>query len=229
MGGQPARGPKIGSIKTRNSILSHRNIFVINGRVAVVTMYDKSQKRRGKSRYVFRCLPDVLSQLTAQYLVYVLPFSRVVGRRTSDFLFGDEQGPWIKNQLSVAIAVVTAKHLGVRLTASGWRQVAIAIGNEHLRKASQLWGQDDPDNNDEGVAVAAGDDDAEVERNLFQHILVQQAAHGTQVAQHHYAIDGDFLSHLGPDLVNIYSQASRAWHSFLHLESRGGGQWRLSQ
>jgi hypothetical protein len=51
---------------------------VINGRVAVVTTYDKSRKRRGKTEYVFRCFPDQLSQIIAQYLVYVLPFIRVV-------------------------------------------------------------------------------------------------------------------------------------------------------
>ena len=39
------------------------------------------------------------------------------------------------------MAVVTAKHLGVRLTVSSWRHVAIAIGDEHLRKASRIWRQ----------------------------------------------------------------------------------------
>lgn len=62
-GGQPARSPEIGSIKVRNSATSSRNLFVINGRVAVVTTYDKSRKRRGKTEYVFRCFPDQLSQM----------------------------------------------------------------------------------------------------------------------------------------------------------------------
>ena len=60
-GGQPARGPEIGTITIRNSATSNRNIFVINGRVAVVTIYDKCQKRRGQVEYVFRCFPDRLS------------------------------------------------------------------------------------------------------------------------------------------------------------------------
>jgi hypothetical protein len=53
MGGQPARSPEIGSIKVRNSVTSSRNIFIINGRVAVVTTYDKARKRRGKTEYVY--------------------------------------------------------------------------------------------------------------------------------------------------------------------------------
>jgi superfamily II DNA helicase RecQ len=218
IGGQPARSPEIGSIKVRNSITSNRNIFVINGRVAVVTTYDKSLKRRGKVEYVFRCFPDQLSQVIAQYLVYVLPFSRVIEKTKGDFLFADEHGPWIKDQLSVAVAVATAKHLGVRLTVSGWRHVAIAIGDEHLRKASRIWKQDQEE--EEGEAVE-GESDGEVEQSLFEHILVRQSAHSKQTADLRYAIDGAFLNRLGPDLVSAYSQASRAWHAFLHLESRG--------
>jgi len=217
MGGQPARSPEIGSIKVRNSVTSSRNLLVINGRVAVVTTYDKSLKRRGKIEYVFRCFPDQLSQVIAQYLVYVLPFSRVVEKTKGDFLFADERGPWIQDQLSGEVAVATAKHLGVRLTVSGWRHVAIAIGNEHLRKASRIWKQDQEE---EGEAVE-GESDGEVEQSLFEHILVRQSAHGKPTADLRYAIDGAFLNRLGPDLVSAYSQASRAWHAFLYLESRG--------
>jgi hypothetical protein len=56
---------------------------------------------------------------------------------------------------------------------------------------------------------------------LFEHILVRQSAHSRQMAAGHYAIDGAFLNRLGPDLVSAYSQASRAWHAFLQLESTG--------
>lgn len=62
-GGQPARSPKLGTIKLQNSATSSRNIFIINGRVAVVTTYNKSQKRCGKTEYIFRCFPDQLSQI----------------------------------------------------------------------------------------------------------------------------------------------------------------------
>jgi len=113
MGGQPARSPEIGSIKVQNSVTSSRNIFVINGRVAVVTTYDKARKRQGKTEYIFRCFPDQLSQVIAQYFVYVLPFSQVVEKTKGDFLFATEHKPWIKDQLSGAVAVATAKHLGV--------------------------------------------------------------------------------------------------------------------
>lgn len=218
-GGQPARSPELGTIKVQNSVTSSRNVFIINGRVAVVTSYDKAQKRRGKTEYIFRCFPDQLSQIITQYLVYVLPLTRVLAKTKGDYLFADEHGPWVKDQLSEAVAVATMKHVGVRLTSSGWRHVAIAIANEHLRKASRIWKQDH-DKNDEGMAVA-DDSDGEVEQSLFEHILIRQSAHGQKTADLHYAVDGAFLNRLGPDLVNVYSQASRAWHAFLELPSQG--------
>ena len=57
----------------------------------MVTTYDKSRKRRGKTEYVFRYFPDRLSQILVQYLVYVLPFTRVVLKTKGDFLFAVEK------------------------------------------------------------------------------------------------------------------------------------------
>ena len=218
-GGQPARGPEIGSIKVVNNIFSARGIYVINGRAVFVTTYDKAQKRRGKTEYILRYLPDTISQILVKYLIYILPFSRVVGQRESDYLFADEHGPWAGEQLSRAVAVATTKHLGVRLTVCGWRQVAIAIANEHLGRVGKMWEQDDQDEDEEAVADAG--DEAEEELNIFEHILVRQSAHGHRVASRHYAINGAFLNTLGPALIAAYSQASRAWHVLLELKSDG--------
>src|SRR5271163_180968 len=77
IGGQPARGPELGSIKISNGMFSARNIYIINGRMCFLTMYDKARKRRGNTEYIIRCLPDELSQVLVQYLVYVSPFARV--------------------------------------------------------------------------------------------------------------------------------------------------------
>ncbi|KFY25538.1 hypothetical protein V493_04595 [Pseudogymnoascus sp. VKM F-4281 (FW-2241)] len=56
--GQPSRGPELGSIKVYNSQYSARNIVVLNGRVAIITMYDKARRRRGNIEYILRYLPD---------------------------------------------------------------------------------------------------------------------------------------------------------------------------
>lgn len=61
--GQPARGPEIGLIKVSNSIYSARNIYVINGRLYILTIYNKAWKWRGNTEYIVRFLPDKLSQI----------------------------------------------------------------------------------------------------------------------------------------------------------------------
>ena len=51
---------------------------------------------------------------------------------------------------------------------------------------------------------------------------MRQAGHGLRVARAHYAVDGAFLSKLGPELLWEFQRASLAWHELLKLESLGG-------
>lgn len=171
--GQPGRGPEVGSLKTSNSIYSARNIYVINGRVGLVTTYDKAQKRRGNTEYIVRFLPDEDSQLVVQYLVFVRPFARALDQRESEWLFGDLQGPWAGEQLSRELAKATSKHLSARLTVSGWRHVAIGIAVRHLTKASKTWELEGEGEEEEEEEFAEGDDEEELEENIQSHIIVR--------------------------------------------------------
>ena len=92
----------MGSIKISNSMFLAWNIYIINGRMCFLTMYNKAWKRRGNTKYIVWCLPDELSQVLAQYLVYVSPFAQVLplDRQESKYLFRDVQGPWVGEELS---------------------------------------------------------------------------------------------------------------------------------
>jgi hypothetical protein len=136
-----------------------------------LTMYDKTRKRRGNTEYIIRCLPDQLSQVLVQYLVYVSPFARALDRRESEYLFGDARGPWAGEELSRELSDVTKKRLGVRLTVSAWRHVAIGIATRHLMRASRTWEKDDDD--EERHEFAQGDDQEELELDTFRHVMVR--------------------------------------------------------
>ena len=230
-GGQPARGPELGSIKVSNSIYSARNLYVMNGRMCFLTTYDKAQRRRGNTEYIVRFLPDEVSQILAKYLVYVRPFARVLEKvrpstqlsdqRESEYLFNDERGPWAGEELTRELSDTTTKHLGVRLTVSGWRHVAIGIAVRHLMRIGKMW--EDDKTEEEEDDFAEGEDDDELELATFQHIVIRQSGHGARVARSHYAIDGAFLHRLGPELLTVYEQASVAWHGLLGLKSEGAG------
>jgi hypothetical protein len=172
-GGQPARGPELGSIKVSNSIYSARNIYIINRRVCFLTMYDKARKRRGNTEYIIRCLPDKVGQPLVQYLAFVRPFARALDRRESEYLFGDAKGPWAGEELSRALGRETRKHLGVRLTASAYRQVAIGIATRKLMRASKTWEKDNEDAEDGADDFAEGDDEEELELDTFRHVMVR--------------------------------------------------------
>ena len=122
-GRQPARGPEIGSIKVSyyiytnlytnpffqvfNSIYSARNLYVLNGRMCFLTTYDKAQRRRGNTEYIIRCLPDKISQILIQYLVYVRPFARALDQRETEYLFASLQGPWAGEELKFVLSQIT--------------------------------------------------------------------------------------------------------------------------
>lgn len=140
-------------------------------------MYDKTRRRRGNTDYIIRCLPDELSQVLVQYLVYVRPFARALplDRRETEYLFGDMRGPWAGQELTEALSRATEKHLGTRLTVSGWRHVAIGIATRHLARVGRTWGSDNEDNADTEDAMdssAEGDDQEELELDMFRHIMI---------------------------------------------------------
>jgi hypothetical protein len=193
---------------------------VINGRICFLTMYDKARKRRGNSEYIIRGLPDQVSQILAQYSVFVRPFARSLDRRESEYLFADGRGPWAGEQLSRELAKDTNKHLGVRLSVSKWRHVAIGIAVQHLMHSSKVWEKDGAED-DEGDEFAEGDDEVELDANTMDHIIVRQSSHGQRVAQGHYAIDGGFLHRLGPQLILAFEKASIAWHVLFGWRSEG--------
>ncbi|OBT83214.1 hypothetical protein VE02_08215 [Pseudogymnoascus sp. 03VT05] len=197
IGGQPARGPEIRSIKVSNSVYSARNIYVINGQMCFLTMYDKARKRRGNTDYIVQFLPNKVSQVLAQAL----------DQRESEYLFGDGRGPWAGEELTQALSKATTIRIAVR----------------HLLRASKTWEKDDEV--DEGE-FAEGDDKEELEQNTFRHIMVRQSGHGLRVAQAHYTVDGAFLHRLGLELITAFEQASLAWHELLGLTPEKGKHGR---
>ena len=63
IGRQPTYSLEISSIKVRNSVVLSRNLFVINRRVALVTMYNKAVRRCSRIKYIFYYFLNKLSQI----------------------------------------------------------------------------------------------------------------------------------------------------------------------
>ncbi|KAJ5605330.1 hypothetical protein N7510_010484 [Penicillium lagena] len=74
-GGQPARATEVISLWHRNTPEGrHRNLFIENGLIAVVTAYHKAQNVTNSIRIIHCYLPQELSAILVYYLWLVLPF-----------------------------------------------------------------------------------------------------------------------------------------------------------
>jgi hypothetical protein len=111
--------------------------------------------------------------------------------------------------LSRELKAIIGKHLRVKLTVSSWRHTAIRIAKCHLIQASKSWEIEEEDNEDKDN-FAKGDDEEELQVTMFKHAVIRQSSHGQRVARDHYAINGQFLHQLRPELLRVFEQASIA-------------------
>jgi hypothetical protein len=139
VGGQPARGPELLSVRWRNGVQQDRNLYVIDGQVVVVTRYHKTQAQWDRPKVVARFLPEAVGQLIAAYLLYVQPvrallysssLDKPLSASAADYLWAGQRGPWDTNRLTRTMTQETAERLGTRLTTQEYRHTAAGIGRE---------------------------------------------------------------------------------------------------
>jgi len=209
--GPPARGEEIAPIRFRNGFLQERNIYVIDGRVAYVTRYHKSQALFGEAKVIPRFLPWRVGQLLAIYLAYVQPFSETLDQKTnglprSDHLWHDKNGSWSCEHLTKILTQETAIRMGIRLTTQDYRNVAIDMGREYIGAEfmRDLPKTDEMPHEDSDVVVSAVD---------------LAAAHGKEIAER-YGVRSDIIRNLSDESIRIFGAIGLQWHLLLGLDSK---------
>jgi hypothetical protein len=136
--GQPARGTEITGLQHTNTTF-HRNIFIEDGLVALVTSYHKGYTCTGSTKIIHRYLPKELSELVVYYLWIIHPFLRELdllmpGPKPlgSSFLWPDKEGSWSSQRLSTVLKRETIDAFKAPITIPVYRHVAIAISRRHL-------------------------------------------------------------------------------------------------
>jgi hypothetical protein len=104
---------EITPIRFRNGLLQERNIYIINGRIAYITRYYKSQALFGEAKVIPRFLLWQIGQIWAIYLAYMQPFSETLDQNTnrlprSDHLWHDKNGSWTREHLTKVLTQETA-------------------------------------------------------------------------------------------------------------------------
>jgi hypothetical protein len=75
-GGQPARAPELLSVQHVNTQASrHRNVFIEDGLVTLVTAYHKGFHASNDIKLIHRYVPRAVGELVVWYMWLVLPFT----------------------------------------------------------------------------------------------------------------------------------------------------------
>ncbi len=225
--GQPGRGPEIMTVRHCDTARTTRNVFVFEGEVLLVTDRDKAKAIRGLGRKVARFLPARLGKMLVAYIAWLLPFeamlSAVAGARgpsasLAPWLWKDgRKGRWETEVLSKQLAEATRAGLGVALTASGYRHVAIELGRQIrglvVRQVELAMGEPVDADHPAGVEDEATGEARDAKR--LEYVWDLQATHSSAIARQHYAVHVLFPGQLQPQMLANYREISRLWHAFL--------------
>jgi len=213
-GGQPARGPELGSVKFRNSVLSTRNFFVIGGNVFYTTEYTKSRAANNYSYFVVRYLPPAVAQLALLYITYIRPFSNFLYNQIAftknstdgDYLFCSEESPdkcWEGDVLSDILQRESEARLTVKINLWAYRHIVIAIAKAHVKE----------------IAAHFEKDDALWRQMLASNpnfnVFSWQAGHKRATNVSTYGLDQAYPGRLQPELLYEYLRISQIWHQWL--------------
>ncbi|CAD0021224.1 unnamed protein product, partial [Aureobasidium pullulans] len=219
LSGQPARGTEITSLRFRNGVANHRNVFVLDGRVMTVTSYHKSQAMLDMPKMVPRFLPWRLGQIAVIYLTHVRVFAELLsvqvqyGQGWSDYIWADSNGPWETQKLTDTMKRETAKRLKVKLHTQNYRHAAVFLGRRFVGPRFAKGYREEAEDPEE---AQAGDDDIEEEGNAIE--LQKAGGFGTGAGR--YAVRADILKYLNQESIDIFGDLSEVWHEFLELDHR---------
>jgi superfamily II DNA helicase RecQ len=216
--GQPGRGSEVTTMRHRNGVLQDRNIFVTDGQIMTVVRYHKSQSQWDKPKIVPRFLPPQVGQMLAVYLAYLQPFQEylrveVLGGSFSDYIWGDEQGPWKTDRLTRLLKRETGKRLGVELHTLDYRHTAVGIGREVVGETFSKGYQDEV-----GEVEEAEMDEEE------ESALELQNSRTTMMGVGNYSVRLDIVKHLSVRSMETFRPLSTRWHQFLGLAGGEEGQ-----
>jgi superfamily II DNA/RNA helicase len=218
-GGQPARGPELLSVRWRNGVLQDRNLYVIDGQVAVVTRYHKTQSQWDKPKVVVRFLPDAVGQLVVAYLLYIRPLQvllqsaldKPMSTSVIDYLWADERGSWETDRLTNTMTLESAKWLGTRLTVQEYRHAAVGIGREVVGERFAIGYRTEMTGGAAEEGKGSSDEDREDPIEL-------QNGRTTSTGVVAYAVRADLVQGLSTRSIDVFRTLSHAWHAFLGFD-----------
>ena len=162
---------------------------------------------------------------------YVQPWLEELDQQTnglprSDHLWHDKNGSWTTYHLTKAMREETAIRIGLELTTSGYRHVAVEMGREYVGTDFMLHQPGGDEMLPEGEDV--------IEGPAAQDNAIDLAAAHTQAQAQRYGVRADIIRNLTDIIRNltdiirnltdeslqVFGSICSRWHDFLGLDSR---------
>ncbi|CAG8367275.1 unnamed protein product, partial [Penicillium salamii] len=192
---QPARTPKLLSIRHKNTHSEgHRNVFIEDGIMAMVTSYHKGFYASNDVKIIHRYLPRDIGELVVWYLWLMLPFVEQIElyqdhRREkmprAAYIWPpdpDTQRAWSSERLRDDLKHKTGRALERPINLVAYRDIAISISQRYMRPSNRF-----PSNAHQDDRTAEGQKDADEEGDMgikkwAGHAADLQAAHSSHMA-----------------------------------------------
>ncbi|KAI1101306.1 hypothetical protein F4804DRAFT_15632 [Jackrogersella minutella] len=231
--GQPCRRPEQQTVRWRNTFGGGlRNVFVLNGRVAMRTVWSKRCWTSAHEAPIWKFLPPSLGRTVVAYLGVVVPFLTAVSAALgndgmpSPFLYSREplSSPLADADLLDTDSLFTKplkslsdKTVGIPLNIATYRRVAIAFSHHFMRGSAistvlgLAYGEEASCSflSDQEEAVSDASDN--------------QANHSTEVARRVYAVEASSV-----ERYDLFFQSSARWHVLFGLDEPPRGKKRPS-
>lgn len=232
--GQPPRGTELFAVLVANTPAHPRNVFLINGRLTIVTNYNKSQAVIGRENRILRTLPSSISKLWILYLAFTKPLIWFVeetlhnqlntsadGRCESSLQIGYHSRGIIKSTTPP-----TTRNYLFQSRQKRWK-------SGKLSKILGYYSADYLSFDNLGISAYRHIAIA-IYRKRIRHvqlagdmrqagestpIAVRQAGHSLNTSYRHYAKDIDELSALDSHTIELFQAASVEWHQHFHLHT----------
>lgn len=172
----PLRVSELLAVRHSNTQTGHRNIFIEDGMVVIISNYHKGYAISGNVKIIHRYLPQEIGELLVLYMWLVMPFEQRIQSLVyekeplSARLFPKDLGGrlWTSGRFREVLKHATRVGLGHALTIPAFRNVVIGISRRFMQGK---------------VAFKQEDEDDEEEDDIFD----EQAGHGSHVAGMVYA------------------------------------------
>lgn len=204
--GMLARVKEFLIIRAENGTTQDRGIFVMDGKVVLVTRYSKQQAITDRPKLIPRWLPSPIDQLTVLYMAYARRWcsylrEEVFGIESREYMWYDKNGPWETPRMTKIIQRETARYLSRAFGSLDMRHQTFGWANEHV---------------DPRFSQGAKDEVGEVEEpEVEEDIRHLGAGRGEIQGDLKYAVPVDIINHLSIRSLRAFRPLSEAWHRFL--------------